>query len=341
MRSHKLVFSEPFHAEWVEVDVPDPGPGEIVVRTRKTLISTGTELTAYTGDFLPDSVWAGYIQYPWPDAGYSNVGDVVAVGPDVTEFEIGQRVANWGRHGSYNLLPLKGRFAGVQVVPDGVTDDQAVFWNLGKTVMNGVRLAKIALGEAVVLVGAGILGQLATQYAGLSGAFPLIAVDLAESRLRISQAHGATHALVGGRDELLDEIREITGGRMADVAFEITGNQHVIPSILRMVRRLGRIILLGSPRGKVEVDFHDEVHTLGLQVIGAHVTTHPEVGTPYNPWTAARNGELFFDLALAGRLRLEDLITHRYPWREAPAAYGMLAADRTQALAVVLEEWGE
>ena len=157
----------------------------------------------------------------------------------------------------------------------------------------------------------------------------------------MAKGHGATHTLIGGRDELLDEIREITRGRMADVAFEITGNQYVIPLILRMVRRLGRVIILGSPRGKVEVDFHNEVHTLGLHIIGAHVTTHPEVETPYNPWTPARNGELFFDLVMVGRLRLDDMITHRYNWRETPAAYEMLAADRTQAMGVVLEGWNE
>lgn len=335
MHTHRLVFTEPFHAEWQEIDLQDPGPGQVLIRTRQTLISTGTELTAYTGDFPPNSAWAGYIQYPWPDVGYSNVGQIVALGPGVTEYETGQRVASWGRHATYNLQPLTR----VQAIPDQVTDDQALFWNLGRTVMNGVRLAHIALGEAVVLVGVGILGQLAAQYASLSGAFPLIAIDLSERRLEMARAHGATHTLIGGRAELLAEIREITRGRMADVAFEITGNQHVIPAVLRMVRRLGRVILLGSSRGVVEVDFHDEVHTLGLQIIGAHVSTHPAVETPYNPWTAQRNGELFFDLVSMGRLQVDDLITHRYPWREAPPAYQMLAADRTQAMGVVLEGW--
>ena len=87
------------------------------------------------------------------------------------------------------------------------------------------------------------------------------------------------------------------------------------------------------------MNFHNEVHIQGLQIIGAHVTTQPQVGTPYNPWTPARNGELFFELVLAGRLKVDDLITHRYSWREAPAAYEMLVADRTQAMGVVLEGW--
>jgi len=335
MLSRGLVFNEPFQAQWEDIDLPEPGPGEILIRTRQTLISTGTELTAYTGDFPPNSVWAKYVQYPWRLPGYSNVGEVVAIGPDVSGYNIGQRVASWGRHATYNIQPLTQ----VQAIPDGVADDQAVFWNLGKTVMNGVRQAQLALGEAVVMVGAGILGQLATQYAHLSGALPLIVVDLSEQRLQMAESHGATHTLVGGRAELLDDIQQITRGRLADVAFEITGNQHIIPSVLQMVRRLGRVILLGSPRGKVSVDFHDEVHTLGLRIIGTHVTTHPQAETFYNPWTAERNGELFFDLVRADYLKLDRMISHRYTWQDAPEAYKMLASDRTQAMGVILEGW--
>jgi len=336
MLSRQLVFEAPRKAQWRDLELPDPGPGEVLIRTRKTLISTGTELTAYTGDFPPNSAWSRYVQYPWMMAGYSNVGEIVALGPDVTEYEVGQRVANAGRHATYNIQPLSR----VQAIPDGVTDDQALFWTLGKLVMNGVRLAQIALGEAVVLVGAGMLGQLATQYVSLSGGFPVIVVDLSERRLEMARAHGATHTLIGGREELLDDIRSITHRRMADVAFEITGNQRVIPSLFRMVRRLGRIILLGSPRGRVEVDFHNEVHSLGLRIIGAHGSTQPKFETPYNPWTEVRNGELFFDLLMACRLRVDDMITHRYNWQEAPAAYEMLLEDRTRAMGVTLEGWG-
>ena len=335
MLIQRVVFIKPFQAEMVEMDLPDPGPGEILIRTRKSLISTGTEMTGYTGDFPPNSVWSDYVQYPWHRVGYSNVGEVAALGPDVTEVEIGQRVFCNGRHGTYNVRHVSN----VQFIPDGVTDDQAVFLDIARTVMNGVRLARIALGESVVLVGAGILGQLATQFASLSCGFPLIMVDLSELRLQMARAHGATHALIGGRDELLDDIRQITRGRMADVAFEITGNQHVIPSVLRMVRRQGRVIILGSPRGPVTVDLHDEVHTLGLQVIGAHTSTQARVESYCNPWTRPRNSELFFDLVMAGRLKLDDMISHRYPWREAPAAYEMLTKDRLQAMGVVFEGW--
>jgi len=339
MHSRRLVFSEPFHAEWRHEELPEPGAGELLIRTRKTLISIGTEMTAYTGNFPADSAWANWIRYPFGEVGYSNVGEVISLGSDVDGFDLGQRVASWGGHAIANIQALEGVYAGVQAIPDAVSDEQAVFWQLGKTVLNGVRLAKIALGEAVVVIGVGIVGQLAVQYAHLCGAFPVIAVDLSPERLELARAHGATHILAGGRDEIVDEVTEITRGRLADVVFEATGNQHVIPPSLRLARRLGRIIILGSPQGKVEIDFHDEVHTMGLQIIGAHVSTHPHVATPFNLWTAERNGELFFDLVMNDRLRVDDLITHRYLWQDAPSAYAMLHDNRLQALGVLLEGW--
>jgi len=208
---------------------------------------------------------------------------------------------------------------------------------LSTIALGGVRLAQIALGEAIVVVGAGLVGQLAMQYSRLSGGWPVIAVDLAESRLEAAPMHGATHTLVGGRPELVDEIRTLTKERLADVAIEATGNPRIIPSLFKFVRRRGRVILLGSPRGKTEVDFHDEVHTLGLQVIGAHNYVHPAHETPFNVWTQARDGELFLDLLAAKQIAVSDLISHRYPWHEAPAAYDMLLSDRTQAMGVLLD----
>src|SRR5207248_7913233 len=74
-----------------------------------------------------------------------------------------------------------------------------------------------------------------------------------------------------------------------------------------------------------------------LEVIGAHNSAHPPVETPNSPWTIARDVELFLDWQNAGRVDVRPLITHRYPWREAPGAFEMLLADRTQAVGVVID----
>jgi threonine dehydrogenase-like Zn-dependent dehydrogenase len=94
--------------------------------------------------------------------------------------------------------------------------------------------------------------------------------------------------------------------------------------------------MLGSSRGPSQVDFHDEIHTLGLQVIGAHISTTPEQETPYTPWTKERNGALFLDLIAARRLRVDDLISHRYPLHQAADAYEFLLADRSRAMGIIL-----
>jgi threonine dehydrogenase-like Zn-dependent dehydrogenase len=221
-------------------------------------------------------------------------------------------------------------------VPEALSDEQAAFWTLGLLVMNAVRLAEIKLGEAAIVVGAGLLGQLAASLAALSGAWPVIVVDLAESRLKIARARGATHVIAASVDDAREQVHAILGGHGAEVVFEVTGSPHVVPGALRLARRCGRVILLGSSRGPSLVDFHDEVHTLGLQIIGAHASTAPQHETPYNSWTPQRNGALFLDLVAAGRLRVDDLVTHRYLYRDALAAYDLLLADRTRAMGVIL-----
>jgi threonine dehydrogenase-like Zn-dependent dehydrogenase len=130
-------------------------------------------------------------------------------------------------------------------------------------------------------------------------------------------------------------IYDILGGRGADVVFEVTGNPRVVAGALRLPRRRGRVILLGSPRGPSTVDLHDEAHTLGLQIIGAHTSTQPEHETQYTPWTRARNAALFLDLVAARRLRVDDLVSHRYSYKNAAQAYDFLYTDRTRAMGVI------
>ena len=337
--STTVVFPEPRQVELVEGLVPEPGPDQIVVETLVSLISTGTELTAYSGDFPSSSAWSGYVRYPFA-AGYCNVGRVVEVGTNITELRPGDRVASGAAHTTRACLDAGETRHGLAArstmrVPEGVSDEAAVFFTLGCTVMNGVRLGEIALGEAVVVIGAGLIGQLTVAMAALCGAWPLIVIDVAEQRLALARVRGATHTVMADSAAAREAVHAILGGRGADVVFEVTGNPLVIPAALRLARRRGRVVFLGSPRGPSQVDFHDEVHTLGLHLIGAHITTTPEYETPDTPWTQRRNGALFFDLVAAGRLPIADLVTHRYLYREAPAAYEFLLADRTRAMGVV------
>jgi len=304
----------------------------VLVKSLFTLVSTGTELTALTGKFPPGSVWARYVRYPF-FPGYDNVGEVMALGEGVEGLAVGERVFCWAPHGQFALVNATRAYR----VPKDVSLQEAAFAALGQIALNGVRLGEIALGESVVLIGLGPVGQLALQFARLSGGFPIIAVDLSEKRLEIARSHGADFTLGSRGENLEEEIRRLTRGRMADIVFEVTGNQKVIPGALKLLKRRGKLVILGSPRGKVEVDFHDEVHTLGLRIIGAHNSMHTPYETPYNQWTMERDLELFLDLLRSRRVKVKGLISHVFPWWEAPKAYQMLLEDRTQTMGVLFD----
>jgi 2-desacetyl-2-hydroxyethyl bacteriochlorophyllide A dehydrogenase len=337
MKGMRIVFPGPRQVVLEEYEVDGPGPGQVLIKAEHTVISTGTELTGFSGDFPAESAWARYVRYPW-QPGYSHVGRVVAVGQGVRAegLEPGALVLSHGGHASLVLASSER----VRPLPAGVGAEEGTFGVLGATVMNGVRRARIELGEVVAVVGAGLLGQLCAQLVGLAGAFPVIAIDLAENRLQLAARLGVTHTLRLPVEAAGAEVQRLSKGRGADVAFEVTGHPAVVAPLLRLLRREGRAILLGSARGQSHVDFHDEVHTLGLHVIGAHVSTHPERETFHAPWTRERNVELFFDLLQARHLDVGSLITHRYPATEAAGAYGMLLEDRTRAVGVLLDWTG-
>jgi len=335
MLCRKIVFKRAKEVAIEETDVPNPSSGQILVKSLVTLISTGTELTMLSGDFPKGSVWDRITRYPLTP-GYSNCGEVKDIGKRVSDLKVGDRVVSDAPHGEYALV--KGDLA--VKIPEGISDEEATFWNLSATVMNGVRLANIRLGESVVVVGAGILGQLACQYSRLCGGFPVMVVDLSEKRLEMAKKMGATATLQSGKDEVQDRISVLTKGRGADVVFEVTGNPQVIPWELSLVKQQGRLILLSSPRAPTSLDFHDYMNWPSRIIVGTHVSSHPAFETPFNPWTRKRNTELFFDLVSYGVVKVRDLITHRYQWTRAKEVYKKLMdpmGERLQVVGVLLD----
>lgn len=333
MKGFRIVFSAPKEINIEEFDVKDPSENEVLIETINTLISTGTELTALTGEFPERSAWSAYVKYPFLP-GYSSVGKVVKCGSKVKDFMIGDIVAATSPHATHAVV----RADHLVKVPENVNVEDACFHTIAAGVMNSVRLARVSLGESVVVTGLGILGQMAIIFSRMAGAYPVIAVDIAENRLKIAKDSGATHTLRADNwNNVREEIKKITRGRMADKVFEVTGNPNVIPEAITLTRSLGCLIILSSPRGRTVMDFHDEVNRPSRIIIGTHFTSQPEYETLYNPWTRKRNTELFFDLLSAGFLKINHLISHRYRWHEAEKAYGMLMEDRTRAMGVILQ----
>lgn len=330
-----IVFTKPGEVVLENREKPSPKSGELLIRTRCTLISTGTELTILNGEFPPESTWARYGEFPFLP-GYDNIGEVVDVGPDVDRSWLGKKVATYGKHALYVTMNVQS----VRLIHREIPDEQAVFFTIAEIVMNGVRRSQIEWGEAVVVYGLGILGQLTVRFCRLCGTRPVCGVDVADYRLGLLPRDPSIIPIHTERENVRAVVEQVTRGRMADIVFEVTGNPAVIPEEFNVLRQQGRLIVLSSPRGRTLFDFHDLCNSPSFTIIGAHNRSHPQHETPYNLWTNQRHAELFFDLIADGEVRIEPLISHRERYTEACRLYQMLLADRSLAMGVVLE-WSE
>jgi len=306
------------------VEMPTPQGDELLIRTEASVISTGTEMITLAGKSSM-SVFPRQI-------GYSNVGRVVDTGPDAGKEWIGKRVASRGRHTAFVSIPC----GQVNVVPDAVPLEQATLFALAEIAMGGVRIAEIELGHCVVVYGQGLVGQLATRLAYLNGGRPVLAVDVADSRLDKLPDWPGLVRVNSGTTSVEEVINEQTHQRGADRVIEATGLPQVIPTEFVGLRKKARFVLLGSPHAPAEFSFN-ACHSHGYEIVGAHESLHPETETPHNTWTRARDIDLFFELAAAGQMALEPLITHRAKPEQASETFAMLREDRTQAMGVVFE----
>jgi 2-desacetyl-2-hydroxyethyl bacteriochlorophyllide A dehydrogenase len=253
MANPTVVFPEPREVAIEDRERPEPGEREVLIETDTTLISTGTELTVLSGDYPDGSVWDDYGTYPF-EPGYANVGRVVDA--DGTHFAEGDRVATWAPHAKYVTAPADDCVR----VPDDVTDQQASAFAIPQIAMNGVRRGRVDWGETVAVYGLGIVGQLAARFARVAGAERVVGVDVASERV----SHLPDESGVTGLDPTASDpavaIDDLTNGRMADAVFEATGNPEAIPEEFDVLTEQGRLVLLSSPHGETNLDFHDAVN---------------------------------------------------------------------------------
>ncbi len=330
MKNPTIVFPKPRSVSIEDREIPKINSNSVLIRTKRSLVSIGTELTVLSGDFPPQSYWSNYGKYPF-FPGYDNIGEVIDVGPDADRSLIGQIVASYSPHAMYVSAPQNEVIA----VPPGVSEDDASFFTIAEIVMNGVRRSQLVFGESVVVYGAGILGQLTARICRIAGAMPVIVVDVSDNRLEYLPDDVVK--INPTKQDVVSEVNRLTKGRMADIVFEVTGNQNLIPEEFKCLRKLGRFVVLSSPRGPTSFDFHDYCNAPSFTIIGAHLMSHPPFETLNNPWSRRRHAELFFEMVKNGLLNVSKMITHKISYREAPKTYLNLLEDRSKALGVVID----
>jgi 2-desacetyl-2-hydroxyethyl bacteriochlorophyllide A dehydrogenase len=332
VKSIYIAFPSPNRVEILEEELPPPGPGEILCQATKSLISTGTETSCLRGIADPGTNWGEMMRYPFRP-GYSMVAHVVATGKDVQGFREGDRVTTRTPHQQFFTVGARDAYR----LPDSSSDEEAAFARLAGTTQLAARRASIQLGENVAVVGVGILGQLVVQYMALSGSRRVIAIDPAPLRLAVAQAHGATHAVEASIADAWETVAGITAGRMLEVVFDATGHPAVLPVALRLLHRMGRLVLLGDTPTPSRQSLGPGVISNSLSILGIHGTMHPDSWSELAPWSRAEMYDAFFDFLAQQRLQVADLITHRFSPLEAPAAYNLLERERASALGVLFD----
>jgi 2-desacetyl-2-hydroxyethyl bacteriochlorophyllide A dehydrogenase len=315
-----------------DAPAPSPAAGELLCEARVSLLSTGTESFCLAGDFDPGTFWEEWVTYPFAP-GYSMTSVVVEVGPDVTGFRVGDRVATQTPHAERFVAPASEAVG----IPDDITDDQAAWMSLACTTQLGVRRAGLQLGETVGVVGLGLLGQLVVQYLRVAGAGRIVAIDTAEERLDRARAHGATDLIAMTAGEARDQVAELTDGEMLDVVFDITGHHAVLADASTLLRPLGRLVLLGDSPSPSRQRLGPRIVADSISVLGVHASIAPEVRTPRDRWTITAMTELFFLLLRTGRMDVDGLISHRFVPEDAPEVYARLQTHRSEYLGVLFD----
>jgi threonine dehydrogenase-like Zn-dependent dehydrogenase len=153
----------------------------------------------------------------------------------------------------------------------------------------------------------------------------------------MAKAHGATHTLNMDANNARSEIEKITNDKMLDVVFDVTGHPAVLSSCIRLVRRLGRVVLLGDTPNPNQQFLGPGVVSNSVAILGIHGTMAPAHYSEYSPWTQEAIADLFFDYIMQGRMRVSDLITHRYSPNDASAVYSNLIQNRSAHIGVIFD----
>ena len=320
-------------ARRIEVDESELGPlpdDGVLVQQEYTAVSAGTEIYNWIHGSEPGR------KPTFPrQTGYCGAGTVLEVGRDVAGVKPGDRLTGQGNHGSHTILTTA-----YQKVPSNVSSKAAALMVMGAVALRGIRVANIKLGESVAIIGLGLVGQLAATLSRLAGGFPVIAIDVDAFRLEKAEARSIDVCLNPHQvDDLTTAVRkhcpDVAG---ANVVIEATGKPQTYPTAVKIASDAGRIIGLGSPRGKVSMDFFADVHLRELTIQAAFQPYTPEQGNRYYPWTLDRERNLIMRLMSDGRLPVEDLVSHVAKPEQCQEIYTMLA-DRPRNALGVLFEW--
>lgn len=346
--------------ELTEVPCPRMSAGQLLIRTTQSLVSAGTERMLVdfgranlldkarqqpdkvqmvfnkvrTDGLLPtlDAV-GNKLEQPLP-LGYCNVGTVLDIGAGVKGFTVGERVASNGKHAEVVNVPVNL----CARVPAAVSDEEAAFTVIGAIALQGIRLVQPTLGEAVVVTGLGLVGQMTVQLLRAHGC-RVLGIDFDPAKLAMAKSFGAEVVNLSVGEDPVQAAEQFSRGRGVDAVIVAAASKSSEPmhQAALMCRKRGRIVLVGVAGLELSRDdfFKKE---LSFQVScsygpGRYEADYEDKGVDYPigyvRWTEQRNFEAVLDMMADGRLNVKPLISHRFTLDEIEAAYAVVGGHES------------
>jgi len=340
-----------------EVPAPICGENGVLVRTITSLVSAGTEkmivdlakkslvgkakarpdlvkqvVNKMKQEGVKNTLEKVFTKLDTPiPLGYSCVGEVVKVGAKVTGISVGDRVAcggaGYANHSEINYVP-RNLFV---KVPKNVSDADASFVTVGSIALQGIRQTNPTLGEKVVVMGLGLLGQITVQLLKANGC-KVLGTDFDPRKLELAKKLGADE--VCSPDEVIDKAKLFTNGNGADavVIAASTSSSQPITDAGEISRIKGRVIVVGLVGMDIpRTEYYKKELELKLSMAygpGRYDPKYEEQGIDYPfahvRWTEGRNFEAFLDLVDEGKITPSEMVTHEYEFENALTAYDLL-----------------
>lgn len=282
--------------------------------------------------------------------GYSSAGVVVEIADDVSEFRVGDQVAcaggGYASHAELIVVPKNL----VAKVPEGVSLSEAAYTTLGAIALQGVRQAAPTLGESIVVIGLGLLGQLLIQLLKANGC-RVIGIDINPDSVALAKVHGCDLALWRDEETLKEQVMAFTNGYGADAVIITASTSANDPVELAadISRDRGRVVMVGvsgmnlprTPYYMKELEFKLS-RSYGA---GRYDTNYEEKGIDYPigyvRWTEKRNMQAFLQLLAERKISLANITTHTFPIEQGEEAYKLITGERKERYIGILLDYGE
>jgi threonine dehydrogenase-like Zn-dependent dehydrogenase len=293
------VLNAPQQIDVVDEPVREPAADEVLLRVASCGVCA-SELDMWQGKADVD-----YPRFP----GHEVSGTVERVGSQVESFAPGDPVAAWvTERGFAEYVPVKADYC----FPAGTVPLDLALAEPLACALNAVELAAPALGDDVVLIGAGFMGNLVQKLVQLKGPRHVIVADTRPDALERAEHLGATRTVNVLSESIVDVVREATGGAGADVSFEVTGAQAALLSLGDVTRMSGKVAIVGYHQGGMRELPLAAWNWMAFQLVNAHFR---DVDTIMGGMRAGMR------LLTSGRLALDDLVTHRFALEDVNEAF--------------------